>query len=812
MIWNYIKTGFRNFQRKPIYAIINVVGLAIGLACFLLIIAAVTYEENFDKGVSTNEHLVHRLILKRYDPDTHELSSAFNATSLPIGTMLKDELKDNIGFVSKSTYTQGIFEIEANRTEENQMLFADAAFLKVFRCKILKGDISTMLSDPNSIVLTQKLAEKYFGNKNPIGKTINYYTRQFKGPLQISGVIAEFPMNSTFRPDALISLNSVVGKDKYYKPDDWKKNQEVMSFVTFKSAAQKEKAISLMPNLIEIGRPLVGDDNDWEFYFQPIENMRLHSDFQGQEKGVDSAQILLNTIKIVGLLIIIISWVNFINIATASATTRGREIGSRKALGAIKKDIIIQFFVEAILYNVLALILALGILAIVVKPFISLIQAEYTYEIFFRLEFLGYLVGIVLLGIFCSGLYPSLVLASFQPRVVMNSKKSTSPASERMRKWLVGVQFLISMVLLMATGIIFHQTIFMKNLDKGINVENVLAINTPYLKSNDKIISTYKNFVNALKDLPAVKIASASTSVPSWWTGDTSVRRQSSTEMKGNIRSALGIDENYFELYEIPILAGSNYTAENNKDFMILSDKARKSLHFDAISDVFDDELNAYLYDYRFKIKGVVGDYKHNLMDTNIFKEGLIFMPLVGTNKLPNAFSVKFEDQIDIEKGIASVKQLYDKFYPEDLFKYEFVSDNYDRSLEGQKVLEKMFLIFSSVAFLLMLMGVIGLSSFIANIRTAEVAIRKILGAKIRDVLKVLSKEFLVIFTIASMLAIPTVWYIMNLWLQENYYRIAIGVIHFVIPMLIIFGFTLIVVLYNTLRVFRIHPSKALSI
>ncbi len=811
MILNYIKTGFRHFKNKPIYAILNSVGLAVGLASFLLIIAIVKYEENFDKDVNTDQHLVHRVILKRYDPDTKEMSSAFARLALPFGKVIKEEIPNEVSLMTRCSYTEGIFDIDKEKTEEKELLFVDPSFLDIFRCIVLKGNSKNILTEPNSIVLSQTLAEKYFGNENPVGKTINYYTWQYKGPLKITGVIADFPLNSSFRPKALLSLNSIVGPHKYHKPDSWKETNSFMTFITFKNELDKEAAMLQMPHITKIAKPLVGDDNDWEFFFQPADQMRLQSDFREESKGLDNTQVLLSTVKIIGLLIIIISWVNFINITTASAITRAREVGSRKALGAQRKDVIIQFFVESILYNILALVLAALLLSIVVKPFLALIEAEYTYEIFFRVEFLLYMLGIVLIGIFCSGMYPALVLSSFSPRIVMNSKKSSSPTSERMRKCLVGLQFLISMLLLMGTGVLLHQTIHMKNIDKGIDFSNVMVLNAPSIHSKDKVIATYGNFINALKDLPMVKIASASTSVPAWWTGTTSVRRQSSEEMKGYIRSAIGIDENYFELYDIPFIAGENFNKENNKEYMILTDRARKSLSFDKLQDVFDDELNAYLYDYRFKIKGVVKDYKHNLLDTDIVNEGIIFMPMLGTNELPNVFSVKFKKNINIKEGIANVKEVYDKFFPEDLFKHSFVGDEYEAQLEDQKIIERMFVIFSSIALLLMLMGVIGLSSFIANMRLAEVAIRKILGAKTIDILKELSKEFFVIFIITSIIAILPTWYVMNQWLQDYNYRIDIGIQHFILPMLIVFFLTLVVVFYNTFRVLRIHPSKALN-
>ncbi len=811
MIWNYIKTGLRSFLRKPIYASLNVVGLAVGLASFLIIIAITKYEESFDNHVSESKHLVSRIIWERSDAETKEVSSYSQTTMFPFSTNFKERFGEDFKHYTTCTFTSGIIEVDETKIEQDDILFADNAFLEVFRCRTILGNQKGLLKEPNTIVLTQTIAEKFFGNESPLGKIIEYYAWNYKGKLEVTGVIEDFPVNTTFRAEALISLTSVVGENSFFANDEWADNWVFWNFLAFESEAKKETVLSQLPSFAKEIKPLVNDDNNWRFFFQPIEEMRFNSDFQAQQKGNNTAKLLLNTIKIIGLLIILISWVNFINMATATAITRAREIGARKAIGAVKKDIIIQFFIEAILYNVLALLLALGLMTLVAKPFVAFIQADYTYEMFFRQEFLGYLIVIVLIGIVCSGFYPSLVLSSFQPRVVMNTKKSSSKGSNIIRKWLVGLQFFISLAMLIGTGILIHQTWYLNGLEKGVDIENVLAVNSPVIHSQDKVQNTYRDFVRALKDLPMVENASASTSVPSRFSGGNSIRRQNLGENKGNIRTTVGIDENYFDLYNIPFVVGEGLRSGTETQSMILSDKARISLKYEKATDVFEDEMNAYLYDYRFKIKGVVKDYKHNILQRSANENGMVFIPLTGIFKHPEVFSIKFHEGINQEQGIAAVKAIYDKFYPDDFFKYDFIEDSFKDLLEGEKILERLFLIFSTIAFVLLLMGIMGLSSFMANMRSSEIAVRKVLGANLSDVLKVMSREFVVIFSIACVVVIPAIWYFMNQWLQSAYYRIDIGIQHFILPMILVLGITLLVVLYNTLKVFRIHPSKVLG-
>ena len=811
MIWNYIKTGFRSFFRKPIYAILNIVGLAVGLASFLIIIAITKYEESFDKGMNGENHLIHRVFWQRTDADTGEVNSTSPGTMYPFGDNFMETFGDHVKYYARVTFTDGIIQVDKDKIEmDGYMMYGDPDILKITRVKMLAGDVDNSLANPNNIVISKTFAKTYFGEENPVGKEMKFYNTEFKGSLQVTGVYEDFPTNNTFRPNGIISASSVVGVHKYFKPDDWAIERRFSNFLVFENEENRVAVEAGMAEFVKTIKPLVTDDNNWAFLFQPIDEMRFGSDFQKQEGQIDF-KLILNTIKIIGLLILMISWVNFINMSTASAITRAREIGARKAIGAVRKDVIIQFFVEAIIYNIIALFLAFGLMSIVVKPFLAFTQADYTYEMFFRFEFLWYMIGIVILGIICSGLYPALVLSSFKPRLVMNSKTASSKATNVMRRTLVGLQYFISLALLMGTGVLIHQTWYLNGLDNELTTENIMALRGPQINTEEKVLNTYRDFVTALKDLPMVQNASASTSFPSFWTDNTSSRLQSSEEKKGNIRASIGVDENYFDLYEIPFIAGENFRTGNETTSLIMSEKARLSFKLDELEKVFEDELNVYTYDYRFKIRGVVKDYKHDFRDDDMNKNGMIFMPLVGIFKKPTAYSIKFQPGVNTEEGIAAVKKVYETYYPDDLFKYEFIDDSYRDLMEGQHILERVFLVFCMIAFTLMVMGIMGLSSFIANMRLSEVAVRKILGAKFADVIKVLSKEFVIIIVITSIIAVPAIWFIMNQWLQGYYYRISIGVQHFIIPFLIVSGVTSLVILYNTIKVFRIHPSKALS-
>lgn len=808
LISNYLKISLRNLKKRLPFTLINVLGLSIGMSCFLLLIAYTKYEENYD-NFQENKDQLYRIIFERYQGK--ELKSASPAVMPALGYRIIDEIS-GIEHMSRFSNGFGIVKNDRITAEEERIFYADSNFFKMFSFPLILGNPSDVLENPNSIVLTESSAIKYFGNLDVIGKELEVSNEFGIVKFDITGIVKDLPLNTSFSFDFLCSFNSI------YAGEGWFENHWMWwsfpTMVSISNATNVEDVKKLFPEFIKKYKTNpIEDDITWKFDFQPINDIRLKSDFRQEASGRDSRSRTLNLLKVIAILILVISWVNYINLSTASSTERAKEVAVRKSIGAYKSQISKQFLIEAGLINCFAAILSIIILFLIITPFSNLLDLNYDIEILMQPDFWGYLLPLVVFGIIVSGLYPAFVLASYKSTEIFKSKTVNTTGSNVIRKALVGIQYTISIILIACTVIIMHQNNFMKNQDLGVDINNVIVIKKPKLVKKDVYESRLKSFKRELQKSTKSEYVSASFGLPSISSWGLAVWKSTEDSGTQQVHMVNGVDDNYIPAYDLKLLAGRNFDEKRiaDENTAILSKKSLKILGIDNPDDAIGIGLRLEIFGDRvFHVIGVIDDYHHNSLKSEI--GGMVLIPNTGAwYGSPRHFSLKINGDLAINKTIEEAKKTFESFFPEDVFEYHVLEDKFQMEYVEEDRNQNVFTLFSVIAIFLACIGILGMSSFIAFMKMRDIAIRKVFGANQFVILWILSKEFLIVLIGASCISVPLVVYFMKDWLTDFPYRISMSTWHFTLAISLITIVTSIVIATNLYRSLRRNPMKVLK-
>jgi len=521
---------------------------------------------------------------------------------------------------------------------------------------------------------------------------------------------------------------------------------------------------------------------------------------------------MLNLLKITAFLILIISWVNYINLSTASSAIRSKEVGIRKAIGAQKKQIIRQFLIEATLINITAILIALIFVFIIVNPFSSILGLTYDIEMFKQTSFWSYTLLSLILGVFISGIYPAFILASFKSSDVLKTKSITSPANSLIRKILVTFQFTISMGLISCTIIMIHQNYFMKHQNIGVNIDNIIIVKKPQLIPKHEYLSVINEFKKELIKNSFIKNVSINHVNPtqsSWWLP---IWKINEDHIKRDNIMSFGVDKDYISMYELKLLAGRNFYSKPNKDQnkIILSRSTCNAFNISNPEDALGMNFNIDAFKkHSFEVIGVIEDYAHFSLERNIVP--LAMIKNQGLYNSHEYISIKTTQNQSLTSSLQVIENTYKQFFVNDLFNYYLLKSKYDLQYASTERNEKIYTLFSLLAIILACIGVIGLSSFITLLKIREIVIRKIYGASIKNVIWILSKEFIIILCISIIITIPFVYTFMDDWLNGFGHKIVIQSSHFAISFFIISSVVLMIIGFNVFKSNKITPSKALK-
>ncbi len=802
MLRNYFKISFRNLMKHKGYTAINVIGVAVGLAAFLLINQYIQFERSYDSFHKDSES-IYRLTTDQIVEGQLGVRDAMSFN--PTGKVLTEELPEVSAYTV--AYNIGSATVKKGESLVNEELvkMVDEHFIPFFGHQVISGDKHTMLMEPYAIVLTKSKAVFYFGDQDAVGKTLHLYSG-FDRDFKVTGVIEDVPLNTHFKFDFLISISTI--QDRLDR-EAW----GAFNYYTYVRLDEGADIAALEEKMIPIKNKHLSEESSLFFNLQPIQEVHLNSDMTFEPEATGSKKSF-NFLEIISIFILVIAWVNYINLSTAKAVDRAKEVGLRKVIGAGKKQLRIQFLVEALLINLIGALVALMTVQLVSSNFNALVEMKIINEIWKDSSFLAKLGFFTLIGTAISGFYPAIFLSNFKIISVLSGKFRNSKSGVGLRKGLVVLQFTTSIVLIACTLIVVQQVDYMRSKDMGMETDHVVSFRNPRAQNNDfeAMRERVKVFQTALINNSNITGLATTTSVPGGESdeiGSTSggVKIVGMTDRLEATTYIQTVDERFFELLDIQILEGRNF----NKD--LASDSSAVIVN-QAFLDRFKGPVSSVLNEKiqfgrdpendKYHIIGVIEDVNRTTLKKSTEPTCYFHGPV-----LQNSL-VKLEPS-GLNDGLSHIQSTWAEMFPTSTFEFTFINDRFDRLYKEDRRFGTVFSVFSGFALLVAILGLFGLISFIASQRTKEVGVRKVLGASEPHIIGLFYREFIILIGVAALIGIPIVFFGMNNWLDNYAYRISFPWEVIVIAMAVIVVCSLITVSARVLKVASLNPANTLK-
>lgn len=798
---NYLRIALRNLRRNNTSTFIHISGLGIGVVSTLLIFFYVDFENSYEK-FHANADRIFRITLDMYDGNEFVVNDS--QTYQLLGeelTELYPEVEDYVRLFPMEPIEMVSPETDFKSYEE-RLYFADGSILEIFTLDILDEQSIAKFSDPFKILISESTAIKYFGKTDVVGEILEPVQEDL--PLEIVGVYTDLPMNTHIKFDILLSHETLPIIFEWYEQNLWNANNEY-TFLLMQPGAEvgdfNEKLASYSENHELINNEVV--------IAEGINDIHLYSNKTFEPEVNGSAQTV-NFMFFIGLIIIALAWINYINLATAKAMDRAKEVGIRKAIGSSKRQLISQFFMEAFLTNLIATIGALLVFLFVLPTFQEFVGIPISVSTFGFVKLLGILLGFIVLGTVVSGFYPALVLSGFNPVSVLKGKFSSTTKGVFLRKSLVYVQFIASVVMLCVSFAVFKQMKYLTNQDLGIAIDNTLVVKVPQLSSSDSIeVAKLSAFQSTLKGNSWVNDITLTSVIPGANTKDMSstsgvLKLGESDEESNLVYYHYGVQSNYPEVMELEFLAGGPFTEDSPVQRILISERAMDLLGFASPEEAINEKLAFYWNGLPTEIQGVFKNYYQRSPKEQ-------YMPLL-IRKDPRAenFLVKLNTQ-DAQRAIAGVEEVFEQVYPGSSLEYYFLNDLYNAQYQQDNQFGSVVLLFTILSILIAVLGLFGLSTFMIRLRTKEIGVRIVLGASKPSVVWELGKTFMIMVGSAGLLAIPLSYFLVSEWLENYAVRFNPGLDLFVFPLVGILLISALTVGFQTFRSALANPIESLK-
>lgn len=802
MLRNYFKISFRNLMKHKGYTAINVIGVAVGLAAFLLINQYIQFERSYDSFHKDSES-IYRLTTDQIVEGQLGVRDAMSFN--PTGKVLTEELPEVNAYTV--AYNIGSATVKKGESLVNEELvkMVDEHFIPFFGHQVISGDKHTMLKEPYAIVLTKSKAVFYFGDQDAVGKTLHLYSG-FDRDFKVTGVIEDVPLNTHFKFDFLISISTI--QDRLDR-EAW----GAFNYYTYVRLDEGADIAALEDKMIPIKNKHLSEESSLFFNLQPIQEVHLNSDMTFEPEATGSKKSI-NFLEIISIFILVIAWVNYINLSTAKAVDRAKEVGLRKVIGAGKKQLRIQFLVEALLINLIGALVALMTVQLVSSNFNALVEMKIINEIWKDSSFLAKLGFFTLIGTAISGFYPAIFLSNFKIISVLSGKFRNSKSGVGLRKGLVVLQFTTSIVLIACTLIVVQQVDYMRSKDMGMETDHVVSFRNPRAQNNDfeAMRERVKVFQTVLIDNSNITGLATTTSVPGGESdeiGSTSggVKIVGMTDRLEATTYIQTVDERFFELLDIQILEGRNFNKDLASDSSaVIVNQAFLDRFKGPVSNVLNEKIQFGRdpENDKYHIIGVIEDVNRTTLKKSTEPTCYFHGPV-----LQNSL-VKLEPS-GLNDGLSHIQSTWAEMFPTSTLEFTFINDRFDRLYKEDRRFGTVFSVFSGFALLVAILGLFGLISFIASQRTKEVGVRKVLGASEPHIIGLFYREFIILIGVAALIGIPIVFFGMNNWLDNYAYRINFPWEVIVIAMAVIVVCSLITVSVRVLKVASLNPANTLK-
>lgn len=804
MLRNYLTTALRNFRRHLSFTFFNIIGLSLGMTASLLILQYVRYERSYDT-FHTKAKDIYRV---QYNYWKNGILNYECAAAVPaVGPEMKNNLPEVVQFtrlfpVSGVITYQDPVKGEISFREE-KMQITDTAVFEVFDFKLLKGDPVESLNGPMKVVISERAATKYFERDDPIGKRIKWDGGE---DFEVTGVMANVPQNSHIKFDFLFSYQTLNDATGNSSETSW----GWYDFNTYVLLQPGTDAVALQSkwdaHLEEVRGEVWNEFNFKQaFIFQPLLDIHLTSNLlQESEPTEQGDKQAVYFLTIIAFFILIIAWVNYINLSTAKSFERANEVGVRKVMGAYRGQLRNQFLAEALIINLSAVVLAIVLVVVFWPMFSDITGRDIPFSLLQAPSFWLIATGLFLVGSMLSGFYPALVLSSFKPITVLKGKINASSQGALMRKGLVVFQFFASVFLISGTIIVYQQLEFMRNQDLGVDIYQTLVLEGPGVTDSlyEKNLESFKT--EALR-ISGITSATASTNVPGdeiYWTNG--FNRLSGDASIGSQVYIVGIDDAYIPSFGIELLAGRNFSIESPSDRsgILVNETLVKTAAFESAREAVGEKIR--VGGDTMEILGVLADY-HQMSLKKSNENPMVFRMIPASSFY--AFKIDTENYSQV---IAALEEPWARFFPGNPLDYFFLDEFFNRQYESDKQFGEVFGIFSLMAIFVACLGLFGLASFMTSMRTKEVGIRKALGSSVSGIAILLSSGFIRLVVIGAIIAIPVSWVVMNRWLDSFPYRIEVNPLIFGGALLVVCLIALLSVSYQTIRAALANPAKTL--
>ncbi|MDC6388231.1 ABC transporter permease [Maribacter sp. PR1] len=798
----FLKIATRYLLKNKLYSFINIFGLAIGVASFIFIMLYVNYERSYDRFEGSEN--VYRVYMDYLEGDEWVPGDA-NAYIVSAPT-LKDEFPEIIDF-ARLRQVRDILLLQQNAIFDHlKGSLTDPSFLQIFDYSLSQGDASTALNEPYSIVLTEALAAKMFGKENPLGKALKIFDSNSPN-FTVTGVLKDDNRNTHIKNDFLVSFKTFYTWDVFER--DWKYTWNQNMYFTYIQVDPMANAVQLQNKIknFKVDGLLHERHN-----IEPLEDIHLYSDKPYEAEANGSAS-RITFLMAIALIIIILSWLNYINLSTAKSLERAKETGIRKVAGALKPQIIWQSVLESMLLNIVSVIIAFLVVLALLPLFNSYIGKDLSIHLS-SLKGILPMLGFVLFGSLLSGLYPAFVLSKYSPAKALKGKIQTSGNGLIVRKVLIMGQFLATIVLLIGTIIVTKQIKFLGNQPIGADLNQVVALNGQVLNSIPDSLFTNKleTFKKELVKFPFVEITSQAETYPGdgydELNSNSGITFPDGTRDDKRITYNYAVDQNYFELMDIEFIAGGPFrqNSEGNSTDIVMNEKFVRFMGISNMEDAIDKTVEFFGRDNT--IVGVIKDYHHFGLKTSI-EPMILRYDKQGSNLL-----VKFNEEASSVSGMTgAIGQIQEKWtgqFPQSTFNYTFLDQKFEAQYKEDKAFGSAFQVFTILAILIASMGLFGLTSYTVIQRRKEIGIRKVNGATIIQILSLLNKDFVKWVGLAFIIAVPISWYAMHRWLEGFAYKTTMSWWVFGLAGILALIIALLTVSWQSFRAAVANPVEAL--
>jgi putative ABC transport system permease protein len=811
MFKNYCIIAFRKYTRQRAMTLINVSGLAIGMAAFLIIELYISYEKSYDSFHDQSRN-IYRIQHNFYKEGELKLGSALTVPAVPAAIQNNfSELRD-YALATRAYLEYAAFSYSEDVSfRAERIFFVTPSFINMFDFALIQGDPQKALSGPLQAVLTRSTAQANFGDEDPLGKTIVYNDRH---AFTVTGVCEDVPTNSHIQFDVLLSFDSIAAaagglENALKSPEsDWSSRSFYAYLSLYPEADPKQLQDNFNKWLADTRSQVWKKENQrQEILLQPLEDIHLFSNlaYEIEPESQGNAEAV-RVLSIIAVFILVLAWVNYINITTSRALERAREVGIRKVSGAYRLQLVKQFLFEYLGLNLFAALLALILVVSFIPYFSQLTSAALSFRFLLLSDSLRKFIWIFLLGTFLSGFYPAVLLSAFKPSAVLKGHLMRRVGGVRLRKVLVTLQLTVSVALIAGTLIVFQQLTFMLDRDPGIDVEQILVLHCPgtNMPPPEVFNKNFTAFREDAKNVPDVLSFSSTTAVPGEQVLWSHVfRKKEDSDQDYHRINLVGIDDNFIPTLGIRIIAGRNFSQEfpSDENSMILNDAARSLLGFRNAEEAIN---RAVIWRGReLPVVGVIENY-------NQLSPKAMPIPLIYLHSGNRGFvAVKINTQ-NLYQTLGQLKSTWQRHFPGIPFDYFFLDEFFNRHFEDEQRFSRVFALFAALTIFIACLGLFALASHNAVQRTKEIGIRKAVGASVRDIYLLLSREFLRLVVAAGIIAVPFTYLQMQDWLANYTFRIPLQWWFFAAAWAVVAVVVLITISFQTMKAAVADPVDAL--